>query len=113
MVVLIVILIVAASLLFYFLSAPTKTVTPVKVIASLGASFYPAQVTIVIGINNTVIWTNTDVNTPHSATATDGSFASPTIQGNQTWSYTFTKPGTYQFYCVFHYYKTGTIFVKG
>ncbi len=113
MAVLIVIVIIAASLVFYLVSAPAKTIAPVKVIASLGASFYPAQLTLVIGVNNTVIWTNTDVNTPHSATARDGSFASPTIQGNQTWSYTFTKPGTYQYYCVFHNYMTGTILVKG
>jgi plastocyanin len=80
-------------------------------VKSLGYS--PATITVVVGVNNTVVWTNND-SVFHTVTATDGSFNSGTIFSGQTWSHTFTQPGTYNYYfCQYHPWMKGTVIVKG
>ena len=75
--------------------------------------YSPATVTVVIGVNNTVVWTNNDA-VFHTVTATDGSFNSGTIFSGQTWSHTFTQPGSYSYYfCQYHPWMKGTVIVKG
>ena len=66
----------------------------------------PLTRTVVIGVNNTVVWTNRD-SAFHTATSTSGpdSFDSgclngngatcPTGSGGSTYQFTFTKAGTY------------------
>ncbi|MDA4128289.1 MAG: cupredoxin domain-containing protein [Thaumarchaeota archaeon] len=78
---------------------------------SLGYS--PASITVVIGVNNTVVWTNKDA-IFHTVTATDGGFNSGTIFANQNYSHTFSKLGTYSYYfCEYHPWMRGTVIVKG
>jgi len=75
--------------------------------------YSPATITVVVGVNNTVVWTNND-SVFHTVTATDGSFNSGTIFSGQTWSHTFTQPGTYSYYfCQYHPWMKGTVLVKG
>ena len=75
--------------------------------------YSPATITVVVGVNNTVVWTNND-SVFHTVTATDGSFNSGTIFSGQTWSHTFTQPGTYSYYfCQYHPWMKGTVIVKG
>jgi len=75
--------------------------------------YSPATITVVVGVNNTVVWTNND-SVFHTVTATDGSFNSGTIFSGQTWSHTFTQPGTYNYYfCQYHPWMKGTVIVKG
>lgn len=62
-------------------------------------SFSPKNVTINVG--DTVLWTNTD-SIQHTVTATDSSFNSGTLPSGKVYSYTFTIPGTYSYYCMFH-----------
>jgi plastocyanin len=77
-----------------------------------GNDFYsPATLTVVIGVNNTVTWVNND-NVPHTVTATDGSFNSGNLNAGQSWSHTFTAPGTYTYDCAYHPWMKGTIIVK-
>jgi len=73
--------------------------------------FSPPTITVVIGVNNTVIWTNDD-SAEHTVTATDGSFNSGSIEPGQTFAYTFTAPGTYTYYCTIHPWMRGTVIVK-
>ena len=67
-------------------------------------SFSPATVTITPG--DTVTWTNQGFS--HSVTADDGSFdSSPTcpascLSTGDTFSFTFTTPGSYAYYCRLH-----------
>jgi plastocyanin/outer membrane murein-binding lipoprotein Lpp len=75
--------------------------------------YLPANITVVVGVNNTVIWTNSD-SVFHTVTATDGSFNSGTIFSGQSWSHTFTQRGTYSYYfCQYHPWMKGTVIVKG
>jgi LPXTG-motif cell wall-anchored protein len=46
-------------------------------------------------------WTNVG-KLPHTIKAIDGSFASGNLDHNATFSFTFTKPGTYKYYCEYH-----------
>ncbi len=39
---------------------------------------------------------------PHTVTADDGSFDSGTLNGGQSFSYTFEQPGEYPYYCALH-----------
>src|SRR5207253_313130 len=47
--------------------------------------------------------TNQDT-APHTVTTTSGpqSLNSPYLSKGQSWSYTFSVPGTYQYYCTVH-----------
>jgi plastocyanin len=62
-------------------------------------SFSPAQLTIKVG--TTVVWTSED-NAPHTVTADDGSFDSGNLKKGDSFSFTFTKAGTFPYYCAYH-----------
>jgi copper binding plastocyanin/azurin family protein len=66
-----------------------------------------------VSVGATVTWTNTD-QVPHDATSTAGpaKFTSPTLPTGRAWSYTFTVPGTYSYYCSIHPYMKATILAK-
>ena len=66
---------------------------------------------MVIGVNNTVQWTNNDI-APHTVTAVDKSFDSGELNTGDTFTYTFTTPGTYQYGCSYHPWMKGTVIVK-
>ncbi len=75
-------------------------------------SFSPSTITVVIGVNNTVIWTNNDV-VQHTVTADKVSmFNSQALNPGQAFGYTFTQPGTYGYTCQFHGWMTGKVIVK-
>jgi plastocyanin len=48
---------------------------------------------------------------PHTVTASDGSFNSENLNAGQSWTHTFTTPGTYSYYCSYHAWVKGTIVV--
>ena len=75
-------------------------------------AYNPASLTVSVG--DTVTWTNEDT-APHTVTVSDGpeKFNSPTLQQGQTWSYTFTKAGTYSYYCAVHPDMKATVTVTG
>ncbi len=79
-------------------------------------TFSPQNVTVVIGQNNTVEWTNNDT-APHTVTSTSVptgaiTFNSGLLSGGQTFEYTFAVPGTYQYVCTIHSWMHGTVTVK-
>jgi plastocyanin len=76
---------------------------------SLGYS--PSNITVVIGINNTVYWTNEDSGV-HTVTAVGGTFDSGDLNPGNTFAWTFTTPGTYPYHCTIHTWMTGTVVVK-
>jgi plastocyanin len=71
--------------------------------------FQPSRIEITTG--TTVEWTNNDA-VEHTVTATDRSFDSGNIAPGATWRYTFTKPGTYSFFCIVHPFMKGVVIVK-
>jgi plastocyanin len=78
---------------------------------SVSISFSPVQVTVAIGVNNTVTWVNND-NAAHTITSKDGSFGSGNIGAGGSFTNTFTTPGTYQYYCAYHSWMVGAVVVK-
>lgn len=79
-------------------------------------NFSPASITVVIGVNNTIVWTNND-NITHTVTSTSvpagaTSFDSGNMAAGKTFKTTLTAPGTYQYHCTLHpSWMKGTIIV--
>jgi plastocyanin len=71
--------------------------------------FGPQTITVPVG--TTVTWTNSD-DIPHTAVSTDGVFKSKVMDTDEKFSYTFTKAGTYSYYCSVHPKMTGQVVVK-
>jgi plastocyanin len=74
-------------------------------------SFSPATLTVPVG--TTVIWTNQD-DIPHTVVSTDDprAFRSKVLDTDEKFSYTFTKAGTFAYFCSVHPKMTGTVLVK-
>lgn len=73
--------------------------------------FSPVTITVVLGVNNTVTWTNND-SSPHTVTANDGVFSSGNMAPGQSFTFTFTSPGTYAYHCTYHPWMVATVIVK-
>lgn len=71
-------------------------------------AFVPATLTVHRG--DTVTWTNHDEE-PHTIAANDGSFHSPGMDANATYTYTFTNAGNYDYICGIHPFMHGTVVV--
>jgi plastocyanin len=77
--------------------------------------YSPDSITLVMGVNNTMTWTNDDssFHTVSSSSAPAcGSFDSGRIDPDYTWTHTFTIPGSYRYYCKYHSWMKGTIVVE-
>jgi plastocyanin len=72
-------------------------------------SFGPQTVTVPVG--TTVTWTNSD-DIPHTSVSTEGVFKSKVLDTDEKFSYTFSKAGTYPYYCTIHPKMTGTVVVQ-
>jgi amicyanin len=72
-------------------------------------SFGPQEITVPVGA--TVTWTNRD-DIPHTSVSIDGVFKSKVMDTDEKFSYKFTKPGTYPYYCTIHPKMTGQVVVK-
>jgi plastocyanin len=72
-------------------------------------SFGPAAITVAAG--TTVTWTNHD-DIPHTVAADDKSFKSKVLDTDEKFSYTFSKPGTYPYFCSVHPKMTGKVIVQ-
>jgi amicyanin len=71
-------------------------------------AFAPASLAVKLG--DTVTWTNKDEE-PHTVVADDGSFHSPGMDSNATYSFTFTNPGSFDYICSIHPFMHGTVVV--
>src|SRR5246127_2760520 len=72
-------------------------------------SFGPATLTVAAG--TTVTWTNRD-DIPHTVVSDDKVFKSKVLDTDEKFSYTFTKPGTYSYFCSIHPKMTGKVVVQ-
>ena len=72
-------------------------------------SFGPQTLTVPVGA--TVVWTNSD-DIPHTAVSTEGLFKSKVMDTDEKFSHTFTKAGTYPYYCTIHPKMTGKVVVQ-
>ena len=72
-------------------------------------SFGPATLTVAAG--STVTWTNRD-DIPHTVVSDDKVFKSNVLDTDEKFSYTFTKAGTYGYFCSIHPKMTGKVVVQ-
>jgi plastocyanin len=91
-------------------SAPARTAARTVRTGMRNTSYLQSRLQVTVG--TTVEWKNNDP-LPHSVTAVDKSFNSGLIQPGKTYSHTFTKAGTYSFFCMPHPFMKGVIVVKG
>jgi plastocyanin len=74
-------------------------------------TFSPAKLTIAAGTK--VTWINRD-DVPHTATSSGKPrlFDSKTLDTDDKFSFVFTNPGTYDYFCALHKHMIGQIIVK-
>jgi amicyanin len=72
-------------------------------------TFNPQTLTVKAG--TTVTWTNKD-DIPHAIAAVGKQFKSRVMDTDNNYSFTFTTPGTYAYFCSLHPHMTGTIVVE-
>ena len=72
-------------------------------------AFSPARVTVKAG--TTVAWLNAD-DTPHTVASSSKLFKSKALDTDGSFSFTFTTPGMYEYFCSLHPYMTGTVVVE-
>ena len=96
-----------------------QVIMPSGVSVEHNLNFQPSSMTLIVGKNNTVTWTNKD-GADHTVTFTSGpsgvtlaSISDPDVGSGQTFTITLTVPGTYTYHCNFHpAWMHGTIVVK-
>ena len=66
---------------------------------------------LTIKAGTTVTWTNHD-DVPHVVASEDNIFKSNALDTDERFSYTFTKPGTYVYYCTVHPRMTAKVVVQ-
>jgi plastocyanin len=72
-------------------------------------AFTPPTITVKAG--QTITWTNAD-SFDHSIKSADGSFDSPDLPQNATYSATFATAGQFPYICGIHNSMTGTVVVE-
>jgi plastocyanin len=74
-------------------------------------SFGPAALTVPVG--TTVTWTNRD-DIPHTVVSADDAktFKSKVLDTDEKFSFTFSKAGTYPYFCSIHPKMTGKVIVQ-
>jgi plastocyanin len=72
-------------------------------------SFGPQVLTVAPGTK--VTWKNRD-DIPHTVVSTEGVFKSRVLDTDESFSFTFDKPGTYPYFCSVHPKMTGQVVVK-
>jgi len=72
-------------------------------------TFNPPVLTIRAG--TTVTFTNND-DFPHTVVAKDRTFRSKTLDTDDAFTFTFTTPGSFAYFCSLHPHMTGTIVVE-
>jgi amicyanin len=71
-------------------------------------TFGPQELKVKSG--TTVTWTNED-DIPHTVVSPNN-FRSKALDSEDTFSFTFTTPGTYKYFCSLHPHMTGIIVVE-
>lgn len=72
-------------------------------------SFMPQNITVAPG--TTVTWVNQD-DIPHTVASTTDLFKSKALDTDDKFSFTFDKPGTYEYYCSIHPKMTANVIVQ-
>jgi amicyanin len=86
------------------------TATQASAVSIDNFTFGPQTLTVKAG--TTVTWTNKD-DIPHGIASDNNAFAkSKALDTDDSYSFTFTTPGTYQYFCYVHPFMKGTVVVE-
>jgi plastocyanin len=92
------------------LPARAQSAAPAGGISIDNFTFNPPTLTVKAG--TTVTWTNKD-DIPHGIASSNNAFTrSKAMDTDDSFSFTFTAPGTYQYFCYIHPHMTGMIVVQ-
>ncbi len=80
-------------------------------LSTQGQNYVPKDIIVVLGVNNTVTWTNDD-SAAHTVTSTTNVFDSGNLNPGDTFPRTFTQPGTFNYFCRYHPWMKGSVTVK-
>jgi amicyanin len=72
-------------------------------------TFLPQRITVKAG--TTVTWINED-DVPHTIVSSSKVFKSKALDTADKFSFTFTTPGTYDYFCSLHPHMTGAVVVE-
>ena len=72
-------------------------------------AFLPQRLAVKAG--TTVTWMNAD-DSPHTVASNTKLFKSKALDTDDRFSFTFTTPGVYEYFCSVHPYMTGTVVVE-
>ena len=72
-------------------------------------TFSPPEITIASG--TAVTWENRD-DIPHEVVAEDKAFRSKVLDTEESYTFTFTSPGIYEYFCALHPHMKGKVIVK-
>lgn len=72
-------------------------------------TYNPQQITVKAG--TTVTWVNHD-DIPHTVTSSNQAFKSKALDTDEKFAFTFSTPGTFQYFCALHPHMTGSIVVE-
>ena len=91
-------------------SMPAVASAPAAKVEIDNFDFAPMMLKVTVG--TTVTWANHD-DVPHTVMSADDpvAFRSPALDTDDTFSFTFTKPGTYKYFCSVHPKMVGTVVV--
>lgn len=90
-------------------SSTTSTTDDSNRVRIVGTTFTPG--TLIVAVGTTVTWRN-DSSLTHTVTADGGSFGSPSLPPDATFTHTFNTLGVFAYHCNFHPSMNGTINVQ-
>ena len=100
--------VVIASVAAFLLLAATPALAEDVAVKIGNFTFGPQELKVKAG--TTVTWTNED-DIPHTVVSPNN-FRSKVLDTDGTYTFTFTNPGTYKYFCSLHPHMTGTIVVE-
>ena len=89
--------------------SPVSSTAPATTVTIDNFTFSPMTIEVQRGA--TIKWINKD-DIPHVVASTAGVFKSRAIDTDGSFVFTFTEPGTYEYYCSVHPKMTGKVVVK-
>src|SRR5262252_8454677 len=99
---------VAAVAAFLLLAAMPVWAADATTVKIANFTFGPQELKVKAG--TTVTWTNED-DMPHTVVSPNN-FRSKVLDSDGTFSFTFTTPGAFKYFCSLHPHMTGTIVVE-
>lgn len=101
--------ILTLALLFCGAPAQAAPLVAEPVVHIVDFAFKPSALTIHVGDRVTFVNDDDDA---HTVTSSDGAFDSKGLDTHERWEFTFSRAGSFSYFCALHPYMKGTIVVK-